>query len=144
MRTIKRLWLLQVLSLAGVAISLYIYVFSLSNNFFCPVGDCATVTSSPFSYIGSVPVSLFGFMYYMLLLFIFQILRWRSNPLLLKAVGAFCVIGLLYSIFLMFVQVVYIQAVCFWCVCSFIFITLINMIYGRGVFDFKRFTKSFN
>ena len=60
----------SVLSLVGLLISLYLLAHSLglTGPVMCGVGDCEAVQSSPYSYLGPVPISGIGAVGYVLLL----------------------------------------------------------------------------
>lgn len=138
-RTIKPLpaWLdvgLPGLSLIGLGVALYLlYVETTPAQAICgPLGDCNTVQDSPYAMIlGWLPVGLAGAVGYLAILGSwFWGRRSQSGlgvymPVILFGLAAF---GTLYSIYLTYIEIFVIQAVCLWCITSAIVMTLIMLI----------------
>ncbi|MFN2747550.1 MULTISPECIES: vitamin K epoxide reductase family protein [Bacillus] len=120
-----RLLLLQIIAILGVLVSLYLYLTHLSSSTFCPLGDCAAVNNSKYAQIGGIPMSVLGFFYYMCLFAVSMFSGRKLFSLLMKAMLLF---GLLFSIYLTYLEIFVINAICFWCVISFILILTGNAI----------------
>lgn len=122
---------IPVLGLVGLGVALYmLYVEATPANAICgPIGDCNSVQESPYARImGWLPVGLAGVMGY---LAIFAAWWWGKRrktgwgammPVILLGFSAF---GTLYSIYLTYLEIFVIQAVCMWCITSAIVMTLI-------------------
>lgn len=119
-----------VLSLVGLFIALYLLAHSLgwTGSLICGIGECATVQSSAWAWVGPIPVSGIGVAGYAVLLGLALVglrpgLR-RSRTvglLLLAGSGA----GVAFSAWLTYLEAFVIRAWCQWCVVSAILITLI-------------------
>lgn len=118
------------LSVVGLGVALYLtYVETQSVEAFCgPVGDCNAVQSSPYSMVwGILPVGLLGAIGYAAILAAWFIARqnwgWVSKyaPL---AVFSMALFGAVYSIYLTYLELFVILAVCIWCVSSALIVTL--------------------
>jgi uncharacterized membrane protein len=124
-------WVIPVLSVAGMGVAFYLtYVETSGVEAVCgPVGDCNTVQLSPYATLfGFLHVGLLGLIGYALLLvawavytFGHQNLRWAF------AIGMWgmAFFGVLFSIYLTFLEPFVIGATCMWCISSAILITLI-------------------
>ncbi|MGQ9839885.1 MAG: vitamin K epoxide reductase family protein [Anaerolineae bacterium] len=116
--------LIPVLAVAGLAVALYLtYVETTNTQAVCgPVGDCNEVQSSPFARLfGVLPVGLLGAVGYVAILAIWAAGRFgpgalpRLAPLAIFALALF---GVLFSIYLTYLELFIIRAVCIWCVTS--------------------------
>lgn len=85
----------------------------------CPFfGGCDQVTNSIYSEIYGIPVALFGAIYYALI-FLFVLISFLSNKKIFLYLAVFLTpFGLLTSAILVFLMLVVIKAVCFYCVLS--------------------------
>ena len=124
-------WIIPLLSILGIGVAFYLtYVETSGVEAVCgPVGDCNTVQLSPFAVLfGILPVGLLGIIGYVLILIGWLLysfgpknLRWASAI----AVWGMAFFGLLFSIYLTFLEPFVIGATCMWCISSAIMITLI-------------------
>lgn len=126
-----------ILALVGVFIAGYLaYVETQSIPAFCgPVGDCNTVQSSPYAWLlGVMPVGLLGVLGY---LGVFAAWIWgrfredkvaRLTPAVIIGMTLF---GVLFSIYLTYLEPFVIRAVCLWCLSSSVIITLLFLINLR-------------
>ena len=129
-----------VLALAGLFISLYLYLYKIGKigTLACGTGGCETVQLSPQSRFLGVEVALIGVLGYVLLLVLAltslqpKFAR-RSAPLLGllgASAGAF-----LFTLYLKFLEFFVIHAICRWCVGSALIITAI---FGLSLLEFRR------
>ena len=119
-----------VLSLAGVFLAFYLVANNLgwTPPIPCGTGDCGTVQSSRYAWVGPIPVSAIGLGGY-LALFVLSLLGLQESkahsrlipPLLFG--GA--LLGVLYSGYLTYLEAAVIKAWCRYCVASAILITLV-------------------
>jgi len=124
-------WVVPVLSLLGIGVAFYLtYVEASGVEAVCgPVGDCNSVQLSPYATLfGVLPVGLLGLIGYALVLigwgvynFGPQSLRWVSAI----SVWGMAFFGVLFSIYLTFLEPFVIGATCMWCISSAILITVI-------------------
>jgi uncharacterized membrane protein len=103
-----------VVALAGVAVAGYLtWVHFDDAALVCVAGGgCETVQESEYAEIAGVPVALLGLGTYVVLL---GLLIWDSVTARLAASGL-ALVGLLFSLYLLALQLFVIDAVCVWCV----------------------------
>ena len=124
-------WVIPVLSLVGMGVAVYLtYVETSGAEAVCgPVGDCNSVQLSPYAVLfGVLPVGLLGLIGYALIIggwalyhFGPQSFRWASAI----AVWGMAFFGVLFSIYLTFLEPFVIGATCMWCISSAIIMTVI-------------------
>lgn len=86
---------------------------------------CDKVTSSPYATVAGIPISLAGAAYY-LLIFIAAVFYFDAeNAKALKILTFLPVAGFLASLWLLFLQLFIIKAICFYCIVSLVFSTLL-------------------
>jgi uncharacterized membrane protein len=115
-----------ILSFLGMTVSLYLayLYFSESESLFCLVGSgCDTVKQSPYSQILGIPVSLLGVIGYSLI-FIFSLfsISYRARWILLYFLS---LAGVTFSLYLSYIELFVIKAVCAYCLSSTVIIVLI-------------------
>jgi uncharacterized membrane protein len=103
-------------ALAGVAIAGYLTAVHYGNASLVCVkgGGCETVQKSSYAEVVGVPVALLGVVSYATVL---ALVLWDS-PLARLAAATIALLGLLFSIFLLVVQLFVIDAICVWCVAN--------------------------
>ncbi len=118
------------LSLAGLFISAYLYLYKLGRigSLACGTGGCETVQLSPWSRIAGVDVALIGLLGYagVLALTLAALQpglvgrRWPAT--LLAGLAGF---GVLFTVYLTYLELFVIHAICRWCVASgFVILTI--------------------
>jgi uncharacterized membrane protein len=124
------LWSIPVLSVLGLGVAGYMsFVEVTSTAAVCgPVGDCNTVQSSPYAMLlGFLPVGVLGLLGYLAILAAwlgFWIGRGWLKDISGQALWLFSFFGLLFSIYLTFLEPFVIGATCAWCLSSAVIITL--------------------
>ncbi len=117
-------------SLAGVFVSAYLWLYKLGviGTLSCGAGGCATVQLSPYSVFLGVDVPLIGLAGYLGLLALgllavhprFVAERWPVRTLMVLSA-----IGVVFALYLTYLELFVIHAICRWCVVSAVLITLV-------------------
>jgi uncharacterized membrane protein len=121
---------LVVLAALGVGISAYLtWVHYGGLPLLCSgAGDCETVQASRFATLGDVPVALLGLGLYVALLTLAGWRLWAGpavpTPVPLALFGL-ALAGTLYSLYLTYLELFVIRAICPWCVSSAVVLTTI-------------------
>lgn len=134
-------WTIPILAAAGILIAGYLsYIELTRTEAVCgPVGDCNTVQESPYAYLfGIIPIGLLGALGYLTIL-IAWILQ-KIGPISIRSICSTAVwlmawIGVLFSIYLTFLEPFVIGATCAWCVTSAVIMTLILLASTQTVLD---------
>jgi uncharacterized membrane protein len=127
-------WLYPLLITAGLGVALYLsYVETQMVEAVCgPVGDCNTVQSSPYSRLfGVLPVGVVGAVGYVAILAAWLASRRGSEALARLASIAlfgFTLFGVLFSLYLTYLEPFVIRAVCIWCLTSAVIIILLQLL----------------
>lgn len=138
----KLYWGAIISAAAGAAVSIYMTIYKLTdNNSMClGSGDCATVNASKYSEVYGIPLGVIGLAGYLGIL----LMLWleKRHPLgkeygnLLAMGMSFA--GFVYSIYLTYLELYVIKAICPFCVASAVAITLCF------IFTFIRFVRGEN
>lgn len=122
------------LALAGIGVALYLTVIEATAiPAICgPVGDCNAVQQSPYAWLfGVLPVGLLGIIGFLAILVVWIWQKVRKDkiaglaPLALFGMAVF---GTLFSVYLTYLELFVIHAVCIWCLSSAVLITLIMLV----------------
>ena len=94
------------------------------------IGDCEAVNSSKYAEIGGVPLALLGLLGYLAML-AFLILEtrfpsWRDG--LHLGVFGFTLAGMIYSVYLTYIEIFVLQAICPYCMVSAVVMLLLFVI----------------
>lgn len=107
----------------GLIDSAYLTIEKITNNkAMClpGLGDCWTVSNSPYSQIFGIPVASFGFLAYLIFLLLLRneerFPTWKDT--ILQATFGIALSGTIYSIYLTYLEIAVIKAVCPFCVIS--------------------------
>ncbi len=125
---------IPVLCVVGLGASIYLtYVEFTHTRALCgPVGDCNAVQSSPYSKLfGFLPIGLVGALGYIAILAVWIWRRTRQDGMA-KAAGAamfgMALFGTLFTIYLTYLELFVIHAVCLWCLSSAVIITALMLL----------------
>jgi uncharacterized membrane protein len=133
----KKGWLdiaIPILSVIGLGVSIYLtYVEIYHTRALCgPVGDCNAVQSSPYAKLfGVLPIGVVGAIGYIAILFTWLWRRFRTDSLsrisglIMYGMALF---GTLFSIYLTYLELFVIHAVCIWCLSSAVIITVLMLL----------------
>jgi uncharacterized membrane protein len=119
--TLKRF--ITIVAFIGLFDAVYLTIEKITNNrAMClpGIGDCWTVSNSPYSQVFGVPVALLGFLAYLTILFLLRIEdqypAWKET--IQQATLGIALSGTVYSIYLTYLEIAVIKAVCPFCVIS--------------------------
>lgn len=124
-------WIIPILSIIGIFIAIYLsYVEVTETIAVCgPVGDCNTVQQSSYATLfGILPIGLLGIAGYIAIFvawLIFHFNAKNSQKLLAYLIWGMAWFGVLFSIYLTFLEPFIIGATCMWCISSAIVMTII-------------------
>lgn len=124
-------WLLPVLALLGLGVAIYLSVVELSHTeAFCgPIGNCNRVQQSKYAYLFDlIPIGLVGVAGYLAILAAWLLSRLGPEKVRSYASMAnwvFAWLGLLFSIYLTFLEPFVIGATCAWCLTSAVVMMLL-------------------
>ena len=117
------------LAALGLLVSIYMTIYKLTdNNAMClGSGDCSTVNGSRYAEVNGIPVAVFGVLGYAAIL---ALLIFEQRGGFLQQNGSLLVFGLaltgfLFTVWLIYVEVALIKALCPFCITSQIAMTLI-------------------
>lgn len=118
------------LSLVGLFVSAYLYLYKIGRigSLACGTGECETVQASPWSRFAGIEVALIGVVGYgvLVLLSLASIQpglsrrRWPAD--LLACLSG---LGMVFSLYLTYLELFVIHAICRWCVGSAVIIALV-------------------
>ena len=120
------------LVIIGLAVSIYMTIYKISGNdgMCLGSGDCSTVNASRFSEVNGIPVAVFGIIGYVAILFVHifetrnEFFR-KNGTLLIFGMG---LTGFLFTLWLVYVELVLLNAICPFCVTSQVAMTIIFII----------------
>lgn len=124
-------WIIPVLAVLGMGVAFYLsYVEVTKTEAICgPVGNCNSVQESPYAFLfGVIPVGALGMVGYASILaaWLFRQYGPKSwSKFLTLAIWAFAWFGILFTMYLTFLEPFVIGATCAWCITSAIIMTLI-------------------
>jgi uncharacterized membrane protein len=127
--TLSRAWLVPLLAVVGLLVAIYLTFVEVTNTeAICgPVGDCNAVQQSPYAYfLGFLPVGLMGVLGYIAILGAWAAGYFGGASLAKRAPKMlfwFSAFGVLFSIYLTFLEPFVIGATCVWCLTSAIVVT---------------------
>jgi len=136
LREFKGWWdiIIPILSIFGLGASIYLtYVEVTHTRALCgPVGDCNAVQSSPYAKLfGVIPIGVVGALGYIAILVTWLWRRFRTDSLS-KIAGpimfGMALFGMLFSIYLTYLELFVIHAVCIWCLSSAVIITALMLL----------------
>jgi uncharacterized membrane protein len=125
---------IPILALLGLGAAIYLtYVEITHARALCgPVGDCNAVQSSPYAKLfGVIPIGLVGAAGYIAILLAWLWRRYRGDALARNAgpiMFAGALFGTLFSIYLTYLELFVIHAVCIWCLSSAVIITALMLL----------------
>ncbi|HEY6060514.1 MAG TPA: vitamin K epoxide reductase family protein [Gemmatimonadales bacterium] len=124
---------IALLALVGFGIALYLWLYKMGyiGRLQCGTGSCEYVQSSPYGDLWGVPVAFYGVLGYAV---IFAVVLTGLQPALLsrrwptQLVAVLAAGGWLFTVYLTYVELFVLHAICRWCLSSAVVITLITLI----------------
>ncbi len=126
-------WIIPALAAAGLVVASYLsFVEVTKTTAVCgPVGDCNAVQQSSYATLfGFLPVGIFGLVGYQMIIDVWLIryfTRGRVRDLAGQGLWLLSFFGLLFSVYLTFLEPFVIGATCAWCLTSAVIMSLIFM-----------------
>ena len=118
-----------VLAFLGLADTWYLAQAALTNtDLNCGIealDHCNTVAQSEYSRVLGVPLALYGFAFYVVFFVLAAIITTLSRPVFVKLMYWISVLGFLLSLYFLYLQVYVIEALCIYCLASFVIATLL-------------------
>ena len=116
----------------GLLVSIYMTIYKLtSNDSVClGAGDCSTVNASIYSEVNNIPVAAIGILGYLAIL---GVLLFENRNSFLRQNGTLLIFGMaltgfLFTIWLIYVEIALLKAICPFCVTSQVAMTIIFII----------------
>src|SRR5215475_5294938 len=114
-------YLMLALTVIGIGVAVYVAQGAYTGKpLWCPILDgCNAVVNSPYSRVFGVPMSYFGFIYYVYMFALAARLAFEpfSNSLRFRAI-LYAGVGAASSMYFMYLQLGFIHAVCIYCLIS--------------------------
>jgi uncharacterized membrane protein/thiol-disulfide isomerase/thioredoxin len=126
-------WAIPILALVGLGIATYLsYVEITHVEAICgPISGCNFVQSSPYARILNIPVAVLGVLYYLGIGVLWagqrSLSRRWANRSVLGLLGL-TFIGILFSIYLTFLEIFVVRAICMWCLGSALAATVLMLL----------------
>jgi uncharacterized membrane protein len=131
------------LSLAGLFISGYLYLYKIGRigSLACGTGGCETVQLSSWSRFAGLEVSLIGVFGYagLLALSLASLQTGETRPWLVRAMAVAAGMGVVFTLYLTYLELFVIHAICRWCVASG---AIILAIFGVALLDQRMQSRS--
>ena len=132
------------LSLVGIFVALYLLLYKLGmiGNLSCSVGSCETVNTSKWATFLGLPVAGWGVAWYVAM-FVLALAstgsRFAESLVVSTVLLGVATTGLLFSLYLTYLELFVIDAICQWCVVSAVIVTIIFFV---AVADWRELRKS--
>lgn len=126
-------WTIPGLTLLGLGVAAYLAYVEINHvEAICgPIGACNVVQSSPYARIFGIPIAVLGVLFYVLIGILWvgqKRLPGRWAGLVEVELLGLSIAGLLFSIYLTWLELFVIQAVCAWCLSSAVITTMLLLL----------------
>jgi uncharacterized membrane protein len=121
---------LPLLAVIGLGVAAYLaYVETRSVAAICgPIGNCNVVQTSEYAYLFGIPIGVLGVLGYLAILAAWSWSRWWGDKRAALALLAMTSFGVIFSIYLTYLEPFVIGAVCAWCLTSSVVMTLLLLV----------------
>ncbi len=121
---------LPILAVIGLGVAAYLaYVETQAIAAVCgPVGDCNAVQTSEYAYLFGIPIGVLGVLGYVAILAAWAWGKWQGDKRAALALLAMTAFGVLFSIYLTYLEPFVIGAVCAWCLTSAVVMTALMLL----------------
>ncbi len=127
-------WSIPISVIGGLAVAGYLtFIESTGTPVMCgPTGGCETVQSSRYAILfGVLPIGVLGLAGYFAILAGW--IAWQFGPYAIQKIGvlsiwAMCIFGVLFSIYLTFLEPFVIGATCMWCISSAVLMMILLLV----------------
>jgi uncharacterized membrane protein len=126
------------LAAGGIAVSAYLTLVHYRDDLLvCSVGGCHTVQKSPYAELADVPVALLGLGMFVAiaLLGLVRLARPELADRITLATFALALAGTIFTIYLTYLELFVIEAVCQWCVLTALLTWALLLVEGKLVLD---------
>ena len=134
------------LALGGIAVSAYLTLVHYRDDLLvCAVGGCHTVQKSPYAEIEGIPVAILGLGMFVVMTALLIVRRLRpawADTITLATFGL-ALAGAVFAVYLTYLELFVIHAVCQWCVLTAIVIWLLTIVEGTLVLTSTADDRSF-
>ena len=125
--------IVAMLALAGIFVALYLLLYKMGiiGELTCSVGSCETVNTSKWATFLGLPVAAWGVAWYVatfVLALVSTDARFADSSLISSVLLGNAAIGWIFSLYLTWLELFRIHAICQWCVISAIIVTIIFFI----------------
>ena len=119
-----------IIAIIGMALSAYLWWYQVTDQFIpCTGSGCDDVLKSPYGKLFGVPMSVFGVFYYaVIFLLAFQKL-FIKDKILNWLMLATILWGILFSVYLRYLEFFVIGNICIWCWGSVVLILILTLLY---------------
>jgi uncharacterized membrane protein len=126
------------LTIAGIGVAAYLtYTHYNQGALVCGVGDCETVQASKYAALFGIPIAVLGLAMYVgvLALLIARNARPALADMATVAMIGTLLAGAIYAVYLTWIEIWVIEAVCQWCVASAIITILLLLVEGARLMN---------
>jgi uncharacterized membrane protein len=122
--------IVAMLALAGIFVALYLLLYKMGiiGELTCSVGSCETVNTSKWATFLGLPVAAWGVAWYVatfVLALVSTDARFADSSVISSVLLGNAAIGWIFSLYLTWLELFRIHAICQWCVISAIIVTII-------------------
>lgn len=116
-------------SVLGIADSLYLAEHALTKTALsCGIGSltgCNVVAQSAYSHVFGIPLGIYGLVFYFGVFALSIMARKKQAPAIMRSLFLFGAVGMLLSFYFLWLQMYVIDAICIYCLASFVFAAVV-------------------
>jgi uncharacterized membrane protein len=127
-------WSALVIAIFGFIDSVYLTWVKFTGSYVTcgPIGNCEAVNTSRYAEVAGIPIALIGLLGYLLIIAVIALEKWlpAQKEVLRLAFFGFTLTGTIYSIYLTYVEIAILEAICPYCVVSAV---LMVVLFGISI-----------